>query len=106
MLFASAGYLSPVAGALTQKIIDVLAVLNTLRATVASRDLIDFCDVDRRGDVGALQPVASYNRSHGYRETWDQAATCCGEAKGRCNFAGGRSGSCRSGGHEAQSGGC
>jgi cation transport ATPase len=42
MLFASAGHLSPVAGALAQEVIDVLAVLNALRATLAPRKLTDF----------------------------------------------------------------
>jgi heavy metal translocating P-type ATPase len=32
MVFAAAGYLSPVSGAITQEVIDVLAVLNALRA--------------------------------------------------------------------------
>jgi cation transport ATPase len=42
MFLASGGFLSPVAGALTQEVIDVLAVLNALRATVPPRDLTDF----------------------------------------------------------------
>jgi heavy metal translocating P-type ATPase len=42
MLLASAGYLSPVVGALTQEVIDVLAVLNALRASLPPRDLTDF----------------------------------------------------------------
>jgi P-type E1-E2 ATPase len=33
MGFASAGYISPVAGALLQEVIDVLAILNALRMT-------------------------------------------------------------------------
>ena len=32
MLLAAAGYLPPVAGAVTQEVIDVVAVLNALRA--------------------------------------------------------------------------
>nr|WP_299462144.1 heavy metal translocating P-type ATPase [uncultured Gimesia sp.] len=42
MLFAAAGYLPPVAGALTQEVIDVLAVLNALRVAVPPKALIDF----------------------------------------------------------------
>jgi P-type E1-E2 ATPase len=42
MLLASAGYLSPVAGAVSQEVIDVLAVLNALRAALPPRDLTDF----------------------------------------------------------------
>ena len=39
---AAAGYLNPVAGALTQEVIDVIAVLNALRAAVGPRDLTDY----------------------------------------------------------------
>lgn len=39
--FAAAGYLTPVAGALLQEAIDVLAVLNALRAAVAPRSMSD-----------------------------------------------------------------
>lgn len=42
MLFAAAGYLPPVAGALLQEAIDVLAVLNALRAALRPRTLTDF----------------------------------------------------------------
>lgn len=42
MFVAAAGYLPPVAGALTQEVIDVLAVLNALRVALAPRDLTDF----------------------------------------------------------------
>ncbi len=39
---AAAGYLPPVAGAVTQEVIDVFAVLNALRTTVTPRVLSDF----------------------------------------------------------------
>ena len=42
MVFAGLGYLTPVAGAITQEIIDVLAVLNALRAAVPPKTLSDF----------------------------------------------------------------
>ncbi|WP_145223266.1 heavy metal translocating P-type ATPase [Gimesia alba] len=42
MLLAAAGYLPPVAGALTQEVIDVLAVLNALRVALPPKALIDF----------------------------------------------------------------
>jgi heavy metal translocating P-type ATPase len=42
MLIASAGYLPPVAGALTQEVIDVIAVLNALRVAIPPKSLIDF----------------------------------------------------------------
>lgn len=42
MLVASAGYLPPVAGAITQEIIDVAAVLNALRAAFPPRNLSDY----------------------------------------------------------------
>ena len=42
MLFAAAGYLPPVAGAITQEIIDVFAVVNALRVAIAPGPLIDY----------------------------------------------------------------
>lgn len=42
MGFAGFGYLSPVAGAVTQEIIDVLAVLNALRAAILPKNLSDY----------------------------------------------------------------
>lgn len=42
MLFAASGYLPPVAGALLQEAIDVLAVLNALRAALRPSTLTDF----------------------------------------------------------------
>ena len=42
MALAGAGYLTPVAGAVAQEIIDVLAVLNALRAAIPPKTLSDF----------------------------------------------------------------
>jgi P-type E1-E2 ATPase len=42
MGFAACGYLTPVAGAVLQELIDVLAVLNALRAAVPPREISDF----------------------------------------------------------------
>ncbi len=42
MLVAAAGYLPPVAGAITQEIIDVVVVANALRAALPPRSLTDF----------------------------------------------------------------
>lgn len=42
MGFAGFGYLNPVAGAVTQEIIDVVAVLNALRAALPPKSLSDF----------------------------------------------------------------
>ena len=42
MVFAATGYLSPVAGAIAQEVIDVLAVLNALRAAFPPKVLHDF----------------------------------------------------------------
>ncbi|MFZ2171296.1 MAG: heavy metal translocating P-type ATPase [Methylococcaceae bacterium] len=42
MVVAGLGYLTPVAGAVTQEIIDVLAVLNALRAAIPPKTLSDF----------------------------------------------------------------
>jgi heavy metal translocating P-type ATPase len=42
MIFAATGHLSPVAGAITQEVIDVLAVLNALRAAFPPKEISDF----------------------------------------------------------------
>lgn len=42
MLAAAAGYLPPVAGAVTQEIIDIIAIVNALRAAVSPRVLSDY----------------------------------------------------------------
>ena len=42
MLLAAGGFLTPVAGAIGQEIIDILAVLNALRAAFPPKDLTDF----------------------------------------------------------------
>jgi P-type E1-E2 ATPase len=42
MLLAAAGFLPPVAGAVAQEAIDVLAILNALRASLAPRTLSDY----------------------------------------------------------------
>ncbi|WP_165223687.1 heavy metal translocating P-type ATPase [Aquisphaera insulae] len=50
MLAAAAGLLTPVAGAIAQELIDVLAVLNALRAAVPPRRLSDFAATPPRRD--------------------------------------------------------
>jgi cation transport ATPase len=42
MIFAATGYLHPVGGAITQEIIDVLAIANALRAALPPKTLVDF----------------------------------------------------------------
>lgn len=42
MFLAAAGYLPPVAGAITQEVIDVLAVLNALRVAIPPKTLTDY----------------------------------------------------------------
>jgi cation transport ATPase len=42
MLVAAAGYLPPVAGALTQEVIDVLVIFNALRVAARPRVVTDF----------------------------------------------------------------
>jgi len=42
MLFAAAGYLPPLAGAVAQEVIDLVAILNALRITIPVRELSDF----------------------------------------------------------------
>jgi len=41
MVFAATGHLSPVSGAITQEVIDILAVLNALRAAFPPRVIHD-----------------------------------------------------------------
>jgi len=42
MLVAALGYLPPVAGAILQEVIDVIAVLNALRVAIPPRVLSDY----------------------------------------------------------------
>jgi P-type E1-E2 ATPase len=42
MVFAAVGYLPPVAGAVMQEVIDVIAVLNALRVAIPGRGLADY----------------------------------------------------------------
>jgi cation transport ATPase len=44
MLLAAAGCLHPIAGAVVQEVIDVLAILNALRAAFTPRVLTDYQD--------------------------------------------------------------
>jgi hypothetical protein len=44
MMFAASGYLAPVAGAISQEIIDVLAVLNALRAAFPPKLISDMAE--------------------------------------------------------------
>jgi cation transport ATPase len=66
MALASGGLLSPVAGALSQEIIDVLAVFNALRAALRPRDLSDFGPMTRADTPAApaqsRQPGAMASR--------------------------------------------
>ncbi|MEK6643629.1 MAG: heavy metal translocating P-type ATPase [Planctomycetota bacterium] len=48
MALASGGLLSPVAGALCQEIIDVVAVINALRAAIRPKKLTDFGNAEQR----------------------------------------------------------
>jgi hypothetical protein len=52
MLLAACGYLPPVAGAIAQEIIDVVAVLNALRAAWFPRQLTDY-------DRAEVRPTSS-----------------------------------------------
>jgi len=57
MLLASSGILTPVAGAIGQELIDVLAVLNALRAAMPPKLLSDF-NPDETALKSATQPSA------------------------------------------------
>lgn len=52
MAIASAGYLPPVAGAVCQEVIDVIAVLNAMRVAIPPRSLIDFDPQPTASGVG------------------------------------------------------
>jgi cation transport ATPase len=45
MALASGGLLSPVAGALSQEVMDVVAIFNALRAAIQLQELSDFAGV-------------------------------------------------------------
>jgi P-type E1-E2 ATPase len=47
MMFAAAGLLAPVAGAIAQEIIDVVAVLNALRAAFRPKVISDVADAEK-----------------------------------------------------------
>jgi heavy metal translocating P-type ATPase len=51
MVLASRGILSPVAGALGQEVIDVLAVMNALRAAMPPKHLTDFSPLPKVGQL-------------------------------------------------------
>ena len=56
IFIAAAGYLPPVAGAIAQEVIDVLAVLNALRASMAPRTLSDY---EPRSNIRRSPPYVS-----------------------------------------------
>ena len=58
MLIAAASYLPPVAGAISQEVIDVLAVLNALRASVVPKVLSDY---DQRHDQEQTLSLVWFN---------------------------------------------
>jgi heavy metal translocating P-type ATPase len=61
MFLAAAGYLPPVAGAIAQEVIDVLAVVNALRMAIPPKSLTDF-EAPRPGGLDSLgrsAPVGS-----------------------------------------------
>jgi heavy metal translocating P-type ATPase len=59
MLLASVGHLPPVAGAVTQEVIDVLAVLNALRASLTPRVLTDYSALPKGASRAGSDPVAA-----------------------------------------------
>ena len=57
MGFAEAGYLQPVAGAIMQEIIDLLAVLNALRVAIPPQTLTDYHAIPLRDTSTGSSPV-------------------------------------------------
>ena len=55
MIVAATGHLSPVSGAITQEIIDVLAVLNALRAAFPPKVIDDICPLKLAASPACLQ---------------------------------------------------
>ena len=57
MALASVGFLSPVAGALTQEIIDIFAIFNALRAAIRPKELSDFGPVTSSAPLPVTTPL-------------------------------------------------
>ena len=57
MVFAATGHLSPVSGAITQEVIDVLAVLNALRAAFPPKVIHDISEGTLKMAGEALAPA-------------------------------------------------
>jgi len=57
MAFAAAGHLPPVAGAIAQEVIDLLAVLNALRVAIPPRTLTDYHVIPLRESPTAGDPL-------------------------------------------------
>ena len=55
MVVAVTGHLTPVAGAISQKVIDVLAVLNALRAAFLPKVIHDLCNTSNNISPGAIR---------------------------------------------------
>ena len=53
MMFAATGYLSPVAGAVCQEVIDILAVLNTLRAAFPPKVISDMAESNQQNTINS-----------------------------------------------------
>ena len=54
MMFAAAGFLAPVAGAIAQEIIDVVAVLNALRAALPPKVISDMAEAESTSERRSL----------------------------------------------------
>jgi hypothetical protein len=65
MFIAAAGYLPPVAGAITQEVIDVLAVLNALRASMTPQTLSDYKSGPLSIGKRNIQPLQLLSHPHG-----------------------------------------
>ena len=53
MMFAATGHLSPVAGAIGQEVIDVLAVLNALRAAFPPKVISDMAESNQQNTINS-----------------------------------------------------
>jgi hypothetical protein len=64
MLLAAVGYLPPVAGAITQEVIDVVAVVNALRVAIPPRKLTDYLAQTPSLEQISPAPVTSSPLAH------------------------------------------
>ena len=84
MLIAAFGFLVPVAGAVAQEVIDVIAILNSLRTIKSPRRLSDF-PPELRGDVMTLPSPQPMSRMASFPFRFFRWGARKLQAQRRCN---------------------